>query len=75
MESLDGLESSDLKNRTSAPIRLERLSPTSKERREASRNRFVKKGGMTESKTLEKSIAARIFREPGLGSFNPSKMD
>ena len=35
-----------LKNRTSAPIRKERLSPTSKARREASRNEFVKKGGM-----------------------------
>ena len=33
-------------NRTSAPIRKERLSPTSKVRREASRNMFVEKGGM-----------------------------
>ena len=33
-------------NHTSAPIRKERLSPTSKARREASRNQFVEKGGM-----------------------------
>ena len=31
---------------TSAPIRKERLSPTTKARREASRNEFVEKGGM-----------------------------
>ena len=35
-----------LKNHTSAPIRKERLSPTSKARREASRNKFVEKDGM-----------------------------
>ena len=35
-----------LKNHTSAPIRKERLSPTSKARREASRNKFVEKGKM-----------------------------
>ena len=33
-------------NHASAPIRKERLSPTSKVRREASRNEFVEKGGM-----------------------------
>ena len=33
-------------NHASAPVRKERLSPTSKARREASRNQFVKKGGM-----------------------------
>ena len=33
-------------NHTSAPIRKKRLSPTSKVRREASRNQFVEKGGM-----------------------------
>ena len=33
-------------NHTSAPIRKERLSPTSKARREASRNQFVEKSGM-----------------------------
>ena len=35
-----------LKNHASAPIRKERLSPTSKARREASRNQFVEKDGM-----------------------------
>ena len=35
-----------LKNHASAPIRKERLSPTSKARREASRNEFVEKGGI-----------------------------
>ena len=35
-----------LMDHASAPIRKERLSPTSKERRKGSRNQFVKKGGM-----------------------------
>ena len=35
-----------LKDHSSAPVRKERLSPTSKARREASRNEFVEKGGM-----------------------------
>ena len=35
-----------LKNHASPPIRKERLSPTSKARREASRNEFMEKGGM-----------------------------
>ena len=35
-----------LKDHTSAPVRKETLSPTSKARREASRNQFVEKGGM-----------------------------
>ena len=35
-----------LKNHTSVLIRNKRLSPTSKARREASRNKFVEKGGM-----------------------------
>ena len=33
-------------NHVSVPIRKERLSPTSKARREAKRNEFVEKGGM-----------------------------
>ena len=33
-------------NHASAPIRKERLSPTSKARKETSRNKFVEKGGM-----------------------------
>ena len=35
-----------LKNNANAPIRKERLSPTSKTRRQASQNEFVEKGGM-----------------------------
>ena len=35
-----------LKNDASGPIRKQRLSPTSKARREASRNQFVKKCGV-----------------------------
>ena len=35
-----------LKDHRSAPIRKERLSPTSKARREVSRNKFVEKGRM-----------------------------
>ena len=35
-----------LKKHASAPIRKKRLSPTSKARREASRNQFVENGGM-----------------------------
>ena len=35
-----------LKNHTSTPVRKERLSPTSKARKEASRNEFVEKSGM-----------------------------
>ena len=35
-----------LMNHASAPVRKERLSSTSKVRRETSRNEFVKKGGM-----------------------------
>ena len=35
-----------LKDHASAPVRMERLSPTSKARWEASRNQFVEKGGM-----------------------------
>ena len=47
MQHLDKLKSSDfwiLKNHASVPIRKKRLSPITKARREASRNKFVKKG-------------------------------
>ena len=65
-----------LENHRSAPVRKERLGPTRKARREASRNQFVEKGGcQTESKALEKSIVDRIVREPGLRLLNPSEMD
>ena len=64
-----------LKNHASAPIRKQRLSSTSKVRREDSRNKFVRAGCQTESKAFEKSIVARIVREPVQGLLNPSDMD
>ena len=65
-----------LKNHISAPIRKERLSPSSKARREASRNQFVEKGRMPDRvKSFEKSIVDRIVREPRLDLLNPSEMD
>ena len=48
-----------LKNHTSAPIRKERLSPTSKARREASRNEFVEKGGMPDRVKSFREIDSR----------------
>ena len=60
----------------SVPIRKERFSPTSKAKREASRNHFVEKGEMPDRvKSFEKSIADRIVQEPGLGLLNPSETD
>ena len=51
-----------LKNHTSAPIRKERLSPTSKARREASRNEFMKKGGMPDRVKSFREIDSRQDR-------------
>ena len=66
-----------LKDYTSAPIRKERLSPTSKARREASRNEFMEKDRMPDrvKSFRKKSIVDRIVRELGLGLLNPSKTD
>ena len=64
-----------LKNHASAPIRKERLSPTSKAKREPSRNEPVEEGGMPESKAFEKSIVKRIVRELGPGLLNPFEID
>ena len=45
-----------LTNHTSAPIGMERLSPTSKARRDASRNKFMEKGRMPDkSQKLSKN--------------------
>ena len=41
-----------LKNHTSAPVRKERFSPTSKARREASRNKIIEKSGMPDIKSV-----------------------
>ena len=49
-------------DQTSAPIRKERLSPTSKARREASRNQFVKKGGMPDRVKSFREIDSRQDR-------------
>ena len=63
-------------NHRSAPIRKERLSPSSKARKKASRKEFMQKSGMPDRvKALEKSIVERIVREPGLGLLNQSEMD
>ena len=65
-----------LKNHASAPISKEKLSLTSKARREASRIEFMEKEGcQTQSKALEKSIVARIVQKRGMSLLNPSKMD
>ena len=58
-----------LKNHTSAPIRKERLSPTSKARREASQNKFVEKSGMPDRAKSSREIVSREDRPralPGL---------
>ena len=49
-------------NHTSAPIRKERLSPTSKARREASRNEFIKKCGMPDRVESFREIDSREDR-------------
>ena len=51
-----------LKNHTSALIRNERLSPTSKARREASRNEFVEKSGMLDRVKSFREIDSREDR-------------
>ena len=48
-----------LKNHRSAPVRKERLSPTSKAKREASRNQFVEKGGMPDTVKSFREIDSR----------------
>ena len=52
------------KNHTSMPIRKETLSPTSRARREASRNKYVEKGGMPDRVTSFREIDSRQDR-PG----------
>ena len=65
-----------LKRHANTLIKKERLSPTSKARREASQNEFWEKGGMPDKiKSFREIKVERIIREPGLGLLNPSKMD
>ena len=49
-------------NHASTPIRKERLSPTSKARREASRNEFMEKGGMPDRVKSFQEIISRKDR-------------
>ena len=58
-----------LKDHTSAPIRKERLSPTSKARREASRNQFVEKGGMPDRVKSFREIDSRENRPRARSGF------
>ena len=48
-----------LKNHASAPVRKERLSQTSKAKREASRNEFVEKGGVPDRVKSFREINSR----------------
>ena len=64
-----------LKNYASASLRGERLSPTSKETKKAANISLRKRAEChTEFKALQKSILARIIREPGLGLLDLSEM-
>ena len=49
-------------NHTSVPIRKERLSPTSKARREASQNKLVEKGRMPDRVKVFREIDSRQNR-------------
>ena len=63
-------------NHASAPIRKERLSPTSKARREASQNEFVEKDGMPDRVKSFGEIDSRQDRPKArLGLLNPYEMD
>ena len=54
-----------LQNSASAPVSKERLSPTSKARIKAGRNKIVENGGMpTESKVLERLRVAKTSEIP-----------
>ena len=58
-----------------APIRKERLSPTSKARREASRNEIMEKGGMPDRVESFREINNSEDRPRArLGLLNPSEM-
>ena len=52
-----------LKDHRSAPIRKKRLSPTNKARRQASRDKFVEKGGMPDSVESFREIDSRQHRQ------------
>ena len=50
-----------LRNHASAPISKERLSPTSKARREASRNEFMEKGGMPDKIKGFRAVVLKVW--------------
>ena len=52
-------------NHASTPIRKERLSPTSKAKRKASRNEFMEKGGMPDKEWEINSRENRLRAGPG----------
>ena len=56
-------------NHASGPIRTERLSPTSKERREASRNEFMEKGGVPDRVESFREINSKQDRPKTLPGF------
>ena len=63
-----------LKNHANEPIRKKRLSPTSKARREASRNQFVEKGRMPDRVKSCREINSREGRlraRPGFVKTHP----
>ena len=63
-------------NHASAPVKKEKLSPTSKARRGPAEISVWKRAGcQTESKALEKSTVVSIVRELGLGLLNPFEMN
>ena len=58
-----------LRNHASTPIRKERLSPTSKGRKKASRNEFMKKGGIPDRVKRFRDINSSDYRSRGQPGF------
>ena len=58
-----------LENQASASVRNKRLGPTSKARREASRNEFMEKGGMPNRVKSFQEINSRKYRPRGWPRF------
>ena len=63
-------------NHASVPVRKERLSPTSKARREASQNEFIEKGGVPDRVKSFREINSKEDRPRArYGLLNPFEMD
>ena len=70
--NLKGATFVTLKNHTSAPIRKDRLSPTSQARRETNRNEFVEKGRMPDRvKSFREIDSSKNCMRVGLGFVKP----